>query len=86
MKASSLLNVLSIAILLVLAIGCSKDEETPEFIDPADVEALSQVLILPDGTDRSDGTPPSPSTSINAPSVTNPLNIITSSNGSTAPL
>lgn len=66
--------------------GCSKDEPEPEFIDPSDVDALSQVLILPDGTDRNSGTPPASSNTSTAPTVNNPLSLITSSNGGTVPL
>lgn len=71
---------------ILLIVGCSKGDEEPEFIDPSDIDALSQVLIFPDGTNRSTGVPPSPSSSTTAPTVDNPLNLITSSNGSTAPL
>lgn len=86
MKAIQFITILSLAGLFLFITSCSKDEKEPEFIDPADVEALSRVLVMPDGTDRNDGTAPSPSASATAPTVNNPLNLVTSSNGSTAPL
>ena len=88
MKTTKWLLLLSLSIGLVFS-SCKKDddeqEEVPEFIDPADANALTSVLIMPAGTNNPDGNPPAPSPN-NAPEVTNPINTLTSSNGSTTPL
>ena len=84
MKTDQIFLAILMTAALVL-VGCSKDKEET-FIDPSDIEALSQVLIMPDGTDRTGGTPPASSVGTTVPIVDNPLNLITSSNGSTAPL
>ncbi|MEM9821250.1 MAG: hypothetical protein AAF985_09270 [Bacteroidota bacterium] len=85
MKTIQFFTFMLLTSLLIGVSSCSK-EEAPEFIDPADVEALSRVLILPDGSERTNGNPPAPSNSTNAPTVNNPLNFVTSSNGGTVPL
>jgi hypothetical protein len=55
-------------------------------INPADSDALSEVLIMPSGTESNEGAPPSPSNTAQSPSVSNLNDFITSSNGATAPL
>ncbi|TGV01795.1 YfaP family protein [Flavivirga rizhaonensis] len=84
MKKSCLLFILTI-----LIIGCSGSDDSPsenELIDPTDSNALSRVLIMPDGTRSNQGTPPSPSATNEAPLVLNQVSSINSSNGSTSPL
>ncbi|MCP9235988.1 YfaP family protein [Lewinella sp. JB7] len=71
-------------ILLTNLFSCDKKEE--EFVDPSDPDALSAVLILPDGNVRQDGAPPPPTAAASAPSVTNRIPELISSNGSTTPL
>lgn len=82
-------NYLFLALLMGVFctfLSCNKDKEEQEFIDPEDIEALSRVLIMPDATNRNSGNPPAPSGTTEAPTVSNPISVITSSNGSTAPL
>lgn len=86
MKTIKTFALFALTAMMIFSSSCSKDNNEPEFIDPEDVEALSRVLILPDGTNRTDGTAPTPTNNQTAPTVVNPLNVITSSNGSTAPL
>ncbi len=82
-----------IAFLIVLT-SCSKDDgptsgntnNTNSLIDPADSDALSAVIIMPAGSTSSNGNPPAPSESNQAPIVDSQQAFITSSNGSTAPL
>ncbi|WP_298341278.1 hypothetical protein [uncultured Algibacter sp.] len=74
---------------LILSCGGSDDSGTnpeEELVDPTDANAISRVLITPAGTQTSQGTPPGPSASSEAPQVTNEISIINSSNGSTSPL
>lgn len=84
MKYLHLSSLIFIGLLLIFS--CNKEEDILDLIDPADIETLSQVLIFPDGSERSIGAPPSPSATNTAPVVNNPINTVTSSNGSTAPL
>lgn len=80
-------TILSLSLFLFLVISsCKKDNELPDIIDPADANLLSQVLIMPDGTDRDSGNPPPPSNDSSAPTVNNFNPTVLSSNGSTAPL
>lgn len=74
-----------ILLSLILVFSCNKEEE-PEFIDPSDIEALSEVLIFPSGSDRVSGMAPSPTSLSGSPVIDSPISTITSSNGSTAPL
>jgi len=85
MKKTNFLGLLILGILILVS-SCKDDETSPSIIDPADADALSQALIMPAGTQNQNGTPPSPSTSENAPNVSNLVSEILSSNGSTAPL
>ena len=78
---------------VLIIFGCSKEEpviiEQPiidELIDPSNSNALSEVLILPAGSQNENGNPPNSSNSNQAPEVLNPINTVLSSNGSTAPL
>lgn len=75
-----------LALCLALA-ACKKDnDELPEFIDPADANLLSRVIILPDGAVRQNGDLPDPTGGSSAPIVTPTVTQILSSNGSTVPL
>lgn len=84
----STLSLTCLLILSALFVGCNRDSDgDPDaLIDPANAEALSQVLILPDNTDRRDGPPPPTTSSSTTPIVDNLVANLTSSNGSTAPL
>lgn len=75
-----------LALPLILISGCKKDEPVDGLIDPADANALSRVLILPDGNAWEDGTPPSSTQTSTTPAVQNFVTNLTSSNGSTTPL
>ena len=66
---------------IVLLSNCSNDET---LIDPADADALTDVLILPDRASQSNGDAPAPSDSQGAPQVDNLTNSVLTSNGSTA--
>lgn len=66
--------------------SCDKDPVTPQLINPSDPNAISEVLIMPSGSQQNNGTPPPPSNSSSAPVVINPAPDLNSSNGSTAPL
>lgn len=86
MKNISFFSLLILSVLILVS-SCRDDEDTtPSIINPADANALTQALIMPAGTQRQNGTAPSPSTSANAPDVSNLVSDIMSSNGSTAPL
>ncbi|MCB0521668.1 MAG: hypothetical protein H6577_19810 [Lewinellaceae bacterium] len=65
--------------------SCKKDEDPDKLINPADANALSKVLIIPDA-DRNNGDPPSSTFDPQAPVVTGATPSQISSNGSTVPL
>ena len=75
---------------LILAMNCTEkneDGDDPEIlVSPSDPNSLSEVLIMPAGTQRSNGNPPPPTNDVQTPEVDNTNASITSSNGSTAPL
>jgi hypothetical protein len=76
---------------LFIMVSCSKDDgptsdNNNSLIDPADSDALSAVIIMPAGSTSSNGNPPAPSGSNQAPIVDSQQEFVTSSNGSTAPL
>lgn len=79
-----------VVIFSILAVSCgtvdNDTEETPEMVNPANADALAEVLIMPQGTETKDGNPPPPSNDSEAPEVDNSVSQINSSNGSTAPL
>jgi len=77
---------LLVFIFLLLQACDDKDPDSVTLINPTDANALSQVLIMPDGTQRNSGAPPSPSNSSDAPTVNNLNSDVLSSNGATAPL
>lgn len=79
-------NLSILTLLALLILGCSKDNEPDVLIDPSDSDALSQVLIMPEGTQSVIGNPPEPTRTSQAPEVSNPVDKVTSSNGSTTPL
>ncbi len=53
-------------------------------IDPRDPDALSEVLILPSGTETRQGQPPGESNSATRPNIRGGIDRLNSSNGSTA--
>jgi len=84
MKINTLLWSLMVIGLLA---ACKKDSDEPLVdVDPADANALTSVLIMPDGTDNDGGDAPAPTGETEAPTVTGNATVITSSNGATAPL
>lgn len=79
---------------ILFTVGCQPDPipdpipdpgPSDQLVSPGNANALSQVLIMPQGTQRINGQPPSPSYG-NPPSVESPNSTVLSSNGSTAPL
>lgn len=68
--------------------SCKKEDmpKTDVLINPSDANALSEVLIMPNGAQSNTGTPPSPSNTPTAPEASTSISNTTSSNGSTAPL
>jgi hypothetical protein len=64
--------------------SCKKDDE-PEFIDPADSNALTTAIIIPDA-DTNNGDLPNSSSDPQAPIIATNLADILSSNGGTVPL
>ena len=74
--------------MITLVFACTKEEPTDSavLIDPANSELLSAVLIMPSGSNSNEGTPPSSTSSNQAPEVDNQNPSVISSNGSTAPL
>lgn len=73
-------------VAMSLTWSCDNTTDPNTLVDPADANALTEVLIMPSGADLDNGTPPAPSASPTAPTVNNNNPIIQSSNGSTAPL
>ena len=73
-------------LFIFLALGCDKEDVTDRLVDPEDADALSAVLILPDGATESGGSLPSPSAGATAPVATPNTEELFTSNGSTAPL
>src|SRR5688572_19436565 len=72
-----------------LMVSCDKkDDNDPvdELIDPADSDALSEVLIMPAGTQMNNGNPPTPTGGSLAPTTSEQSSTIISSNGATIPL
>ncbi len=70
---------------ILFLFSCS-NEDPNELIDPSDPDAISEVLITPDGSSDNSGDPPDTSTSSQAPEAINSTPSVLSSNGSTAPL
>ncbi len=52
-------------------------------VDPGNADALSSVIILPNGTETRQGRPPQPSNTATAPTISSGISRLTSSNGST---
>ena len=71
--------------LLLLLLSCD-NEESDLLIDPADADALSRVLAMPDGADRRPGDLPQPTNTTTAPTASSRITDLQSSNGSTTPL
>ncbi|KAA3645202.1 MAG: hypothetical protein DWP98_11870 [Bacteroidetes bacterium] len=94
MKKFREIGILALSILVLY--GCEKDSSpssssnptnnSESIVDPNDPNALTKVLIFPSGSMNQSGNPPSPSTSPTAPVVDTNSAIVTTSNGSTAPL
>ena len=70
---------------ILFLFSCS-NEDPNALIDPSDPDAISEVLITPDGSSDNSGDPPDTSTSSQAPEAINSTPSVLSSNGSTAPL
>ena len=69
----------------IFFLSCGKDNGlgSNDPVDPADADALSSVVILPNGTETRQGTPPDPTNSSTAPNIRGGVSRLTSSNGST---
>jgi len=64
-------NTLKVFSILVLCLSCSKENPSDEIIDPDNSDVISNNLIMPSGTQQSEGSPPPPSGSSEAPIATN---------------
>lgn len=73
---------LTVAVLSCTTISCNKQNSEPQ-VDPSDAKKVGQALILPDGTETKEGTPPPPSTSPQAPKVTPNVTEQPTNNGNT---
>lgn len=83
-------QTLNICLLLLLAavIGsCKKDHKDAEnkLVNPGDPNALTQVVGMPTGTTRVNGSMPSPTGGVQTPVITTLVNNVLTSNGATAP-
>ncbi|GAB5466217.1 MAG: hypothetical protein Kapaf2KO_16530 [Candidatus Kapaibacteriales bacterium] len=79
-------KIISIVFLLILLTSCDNEDNEEALIDTNNPNALSEVLIFPDGSSKDNGMPPSPSSDLEAPDVSGNISEIISSNGSTTPL
>jgi uncharacterized protein YfaP (DUF2135 family) len=71
----------------IIFFSCGKKGEVlPAKIDPANASQLSQVIIMPSGSERANGNSPSSSTDSQAPRVISGVTSVISSNGGTVPL
>lgn len=81
-----ILASVSITFLLLFSQSCNtfKNDVSPadKLIDASDAKSVGEALILPSGTSTVQGTPPTPSTSTQAPKVTSGETQKTTSNGS----
>ena len=73
---------------LALLSACHNNtvDPTDQRIDPSNANALSRVLVMPDGTQMLTGAPPASSALSAAPVLTSLQTQVTASNGSTTPL
>lgn len=69
MKFLSLILSIS-ALILITSCGGDSDPAAPTEVDPSDADALTGVLVIP-GSQNVSGQPPSPSTDLDAPNVSN---------------
>ncbi|HEY3403315.1 MAG TPA: hypothetical protein VGK59_08015 [Ohtaekwangia sp.] len=81
-------NLIKVALMVVLVqccLSCGSDggDDKPGLIDPSDSDALSEVLIMPGGTDQRSGNPPTTTVTPETPEVDAITPEITSSNGNT---
>ena len=78
-------NKIFTVLVFVFLFGCGKDSGmgTTDPVDPGDADALSSVVILPNGTETRQGAPPQPTNSDTAPTIRGGVSRLTSSNGST---
>src|SRR6476620_11262570 len=87
MKKLYRLSVVLFLGILFLA-SCKKNDSGPDtdtLINPADPNALTGVVVMPDGTSQVTGSVPSPTGTVETPVITSLLNGVITSNGSTAP-
>ena len=84
-QEGKMFNKIFTVLVFVFLCGCGKDSGTgiDVKIDPADADALSSVVILPNGTETRQGAPPQPTNSDTAPTIRGGVSRLTSSNGST---
>ena len=76
-------RILIVSLLFSLS-HCTKDKDVaPDLVDPTDAKKVGSALIVPDGTQTKDGTPPAPSTNAQAPKVTQTTTEQPTSNGNT---
>ncbi len=79
-------GLLIISLFFLVFQSCKKEDPVPEFVDPADVNLLSKVLIMPSGSERQNGNTPSSTGGSQAPVIFSNVTTVISSNGGTVPL
>jgi hypothetical protein len=82
------LRMLFLFVTIATIYSCKKNHSNPpseSLVDPADANALSQVLGMPTGTTRVNGTMPSPTSGVQTPVITTLISNVLTSNGATAP-
>ncbi|MEW4923352.1 hypothetical protein [Algibacter sp. 2305UL17-15] len=81
-------KILFLTVLILFLTNCSNgdDTSTDHLISPSDANAISQVLVFPNGSIANNGNPLSPSSENNAPTFSSLTSSLNTSNGTTIPL
>ena len=77
-----------VLILMITAVfSCKKEGEKPpdELVDPADANALTSVVVMPDRTSTVNSSFPASTGGLQTPDINSVVNNVITSNGSTAP-
>jgi hypothetical protein len=85
MQQTTVLTCACILMSSILFFSCGGDDKDGilKEVDPSDANALSQVLVMPDGVDQTTGNIPVPTTTPETPRVEAQTPEIVSSNGNT---
>ena len=81
------LNICLLLLIVVITGSCKKDHKDSgnKLVDPGDANALTQVVGMPTGTTRINGSMPSPTGGVQTPVITTLVSNVLTSNGATAP-